>query len=40
MSMPAEMPADVNTRPSFTKCLLYSTVTDGKESRIQSSDRQ
>ena len=40
ISMPAEMPADVITRPSSTTCFPYSTVTAGKESRIQSNDRQ
>ena len=34
------MPAEVKIRPSSTTCLSYSTVTDGKDSRIQSSERQ
>src|SRR5208283_2925839 len=34
------MPADVNIRPSSTTCLSYSTITDGNDSRIQSSERQ
>ncbi len=35
ISMPAEMPADVSTRPSSTTCFWNSTITSGKASRIQ-----
>ena len=39
ISMPAEMPADVSTRPSSTTCFWNSTITSGKASRIQCNDR-
>ncbi len=40
MSMPAEMPADVKTLPSRTKCLSFFTMVAGKSSCIQSKARQ
>ena len=40
ISIPAEIPAEVKTRPSWTKCLSYLTVIAGKESRIVSRKRQ